>query len=97
MKRKTVGIRVLKDQLSSYVRAIVEEGEEVLITDRGRAVARLVPLDARAPAPNGSMRIRRAVKDLSDLSWMKKPAAATLRGSDLTRALDFVRADKTLT
>jgi prevent-host-death family protein len=39
-----VGIRELKDNLSSYV-ARAKEGEEVLITDRGRPVARLVAVD----------------------------------------------------
>jgi prevent-host-death family protein len=39
------GIRELRDHLSRYVSA-VEAGEEVTVTDHGRAVARLVPLAA---------------------------------------------------
>lgn len=39
-----VGIRVLRDNLSRYIRK-VRDGEEVVITDHGKAVARIVPLD----------------------------------------------------
>lgn len=39
-----VGVRDLKDHLSSYL-AKARDGEEVLVTDRGRPVARLVPVD----------------------------------------------------
>jgi prevent-host-death family protein len=37
-----VGIRELKSRLSEYLRA-VRTGEEVLVTDRGRVIARLGP------------------------------------------------------
>lgn len=39
---ETVGIRELKNRLSAYVRK-VEAGGVVLVTDRGRVVAELVP------------------------------------------------------
>ena len=39
-----VGIRELKNHLSSYVDR-VQRGEEFVVTDRGRPVARLVPAD----------------------------------------------------
>lgn len=46
---RTVGLKVLKNRLSEYVRA-VEAGETVLISDRDRVVAELVPPSgARAP------------------------------------------------
>ncbi|MGH9051939.1 MAG: type II toxin-antitoxin system Phd/YefM family antitoxin [Acidimicrobiia bacterium] len=38
-----VGIRELRDQLSSYLNK-VRRGEELVVTDRGRAVARVIPL-----------------------------------------------------
>ncbi len=38
-----VGIRELRDRLSRYL-ARVQAGEEVVITDRGRAIARMVPM-----------------------------------------------------
>ena len=42
-----VGIRELRDQLSKWV-ARVRKGEEVVITDRGKPVARLVPVDGES-------------------------------------------------
>jgi len=38
-----VGIRELRGRLSDYL-ARVREGEEVVVTDRGAAVARIVPV-----------------------------------------------------
>jgi prevent-host-death family protein len=38
-----VNIAELKDQLSSHLRA-VERGAEVVVTDRGRPIARIVPM-----------------------------------------------------
>lgn len=46
---KTVGVRELKDRLSEYLR-LVREGEEILVTDRGRVVAEL-----RHPGPRGDI------------------------------------------
>ena len=43
-----VGIRELRDQLSKYLKK-VRGGEELVITDRGRAVARVVPLVEERP------------------------------------------------
>lgn len=39
---KQVGLKVLKDKLSEYVRAAAA-GETIVITDRGHAVAHIVP------------------------------------------------------
>jgi prevent-host-death family protein len=39
-----VGIRDLRDNLSGYIDR-VRGGDELVITDRGAAVARLVPLE----------------------------------------------------
>ncbi|CAN5829359.1 hypothetical protein BH24ACT5_BH24ACT5_26390 [soil metagenome] len=38
------GVRELRDHLSRYL-SVVREGYEVTVTDHGKAVARLVPLD----------------------------------------------------
>lgn len=46
---RAVGIKVLKNKLSEYVR-LAEGGETVLVTDRDRVVAELVPPDrSRSP------------------------------------------------
>jgi prevent-host-death family protein len=38
------GVRELRDHLSRYLE-VVRDGKEVTVTDHGKAVARLVPLD----------------------------------------------------
>lgn len=42
------GVRELRDHLSRYLE-LVREGTEVTVTDHGKAVARLVPLDQPRP------------------------------------------------
>lgn len=39
-----VGVRQLRDQLSRYLNS-VRDGTELTVTDHGRAIARLVPID----------------------------------------------------
>jgi antitoxin (DNA-binding transcriptional repressor) of toxin-antitoxin stability system len=47
---RAVGLKVLKNKLSEYVR-LASQGETVLVTDRDRVVAELVPpQESRAPA-----------------------------------------------
>lgn len=53
---RSVGIKVLKNKLSEYIR-IAASGETVLVTDRDRVVAELVP-----PHPDRS-------KMLADARW----------------------------
>lgn len=43
MKQKTVGIRELKEQLSGHIRE-VKNGATLVITERGKPVARLLPV-----------------------------------------------------
>jgi len=38
-----VGVRELKNQLSRYLKR-VQEGEEIIVTEHGRSVARLLPM-----------------------------------------------------
>jgi prevent-host-death family protein len=40
-----VGVRELRDNLSRYLEQ-VRNGEEVVVTDRGRAIARVLPIGA---------------------------------------------------
>jgi prevent-host-death family protein len=44
---QTVGVRELKARLSEHLRR-VQAGERLVITDRGRAIASLVPADESA-------------------------------------------------
>jgi prevent-host-death family protein len=79
--RSEVGIRDLKNGLSKYIDR-VEAGEEVIVTDRGRPVARLSPIDAahdrladlvaagvvRPPASGTRHRARRRIKPKGSVS-----------------------------
>ena len=42
------GVRELRDHLSRYL-AQVRDGTEIIVTDHGHAIARLVPLDQPRP------------------------------------------------
>jgi prevent-host-death family protein len=54
---RTVGLKVLKNKLSEYVR-LAAAGETVVITDRGRPVAELVP-----PRPKSESVIERGIRE----------------------------------
>lgn len=43
-----VGVRELRDHLSRYL-DLVRGGEELVVTDRGRAVARVLPVGTERP------------------------------------------------
>jgi prevent-host-death family protein len=45
---KSVKIAELKDKLSEHLRA-VQAGEEVIVTDRNRPIARIVPVESAEP------------------------------------------------
>ncbi|MFZ0216353.1 MAG: type II toxin-antitoxin system prevent-host-death family antitoxin [Candidatus Dormiibacterota bacterium] len=58
--RREVGIHELRDRLRQYVRAVAE-GSEVIVTRRGRRVARLVPV--RDDDPLADLRARGLVRE----------------------------------
>jgi antitoxin (DNA-binding transcriptional repressor) of toxin-antitoxin stability system len=78
------------------LRSVTDSGRDLVITDRGRPVARLVP-ERSAPVVRAPMRIRRAVADLSDLRWLRErlprdePATTD---ADLRDMLELTRAEK---
>ncbi len=66
-----VGIKTLKSKLSEYLRAVAA-GETVLVTDRNRVVAEIVPPSAgRSPVPADAM-MAEAVRQ----GWVTPPALA---------------------
>ncbi len=66
---RAVGIKVLKNKLSEYVR-LAASGETVLVTDRDRVVAELCPpREGRGPWVSGA-----AVADMVNQGWLT-PAA----------------------
>ena len=74
-----VGIRELRDHLSAFLDR-VQAGEEVVVTDRGRAVARVVPVTGErtidrlvregkvTPAAGGIRRVPKRVKAAGSVS-----------------------------
>jgi len=47
-KKLTVGAREANQRFSHYLREVMEQGSEVVITHNGRPVARLLPLEKRS-------------------------------------------------
>lgn len=66
---KSVGLKVLKNKLSEYVR-MAERGETVLVTDRDRVVAEIVPPEkTRSPLLADAL-LAEAVRQ----GWITPPA-----------------------
>lgn len=65
---RVVGIKVLKNRLSEYVR-MAAAGERVLVTDRDRVVAELVPPQGGTPEVAGDARLAEAVRS----GWLRPP------------------------
>ena len=69
---RSVGLKVLKNKLSEYVR-LAASGETVLVTDRDRVVAELVPPQAgRSPLLSDAL-LAEAVR----AGWLTPPLAAS--------------------
>jgi len=96
---KAVGIKLLKNQLSRYLKE-VEAGEIVLVTDRDRVIAEIhrpvTPVAGRVGRWNAFLndqerrgKLRRATREVS--MRRQPPLAARV---DLPRLLDEMRADR---
>lgn len=71
---RAVGLKVLKNKLSEYVR-LAAGGETVLVTDRDRVVAELVPPRAGRSPLLADAQLAEAVRE----GWLTPP---TIGGSD---------------
>jgi antitoxin (DNA-binding transcriptional repressor) of toxin-antitoxin stability system len=95
---RAVGLKVLKNKLSEYVR-LAQGGEVILVTDRDRVVAELVP-----PREGRSEAVSDAVlAELVRKGWVTPasrpltgppPRAPLARFRELMRELDADRADR---
>ncbi|HSJ13478.1 MAG TPA: type II toxin-antitoxin system Phd/YefM family antitoxin [Longimicrobiales bacterium] len=65
---RVVGLKVLKNRLSEYVR-LAAGGERVLVTDRDRVVAELVPPQAGTAELGADAVLAEAVRS----GWLKPP------------------------
>jgi prevent-host-death family protein len=92
----TVSISELKARLSAFL-DIVREGEEVLVTDRGRLIARLMPVpNADQEVGHREMllrsgRLRAPTATLAD-DFLQRTRPVDANGQSLTALLDE-RAD----
>lgn len=90
---KSAGVAELKAHLSRYL-AAVKEGEEVTVTERGRPIARLVPLDAEADQEARLQRLARAglvrlpTKKLSAEEFLSRPRPEDPEGVSLRHVLE---------
>ena len=90
-----VGVRELRQNLSVYLERVIA-GESLEVTDRGRAVALLVPLRPGATVVDRLVASGRAIparRQLGDLPPLKGRVAVGL-GARAQRALQELRADK---
>ncbi|MBO9369088.1 MAG: type II toxin-antitoxin system Phd/YefM family antitoxin [Chloroflexi bacterium] len=75
-----MGIRELKARASEVVRAVKERRVRYLITQRGRPVALLVPLDALPPQPDADevwARLERIREELGK-GWQSEKSAVEI-------------------
>ncbi len=95
---RVVGLKVLKNRLSEYVR-LAAGGERILVTDRDRVVAELVPPGPGSAETASDAVLAQAVRR----GWLKPPvlpqAGAPLRApvaplAELQTELDADRADR---
>jgi prevent-host-death family protein len=78
-----VGVRELHDHLSRYLRRVAE-GREIVVTMRGRRVARLSPLEGQSPLAR--LRERGLVQEPArprGTGGLSKPVRATESVADL--------------
>jgi antitoxin (DNA-binding transcriptional repressor) of toxin-antitoxin stability system len=95
---RSVGLKVLKNKLSEYVR-LAAGGETVLVTDRDRVVAELVPPQAgRSPLLAGALlaeAVRKGLVTPPRLPRGTKPRRKPVaKFRELMRELDADRQDR---
>ncbi len=96
---RTVGLKVLKNKLSEYVR-LASQGETVLISDRDRVVAEIVPPRAgrAGDVPDALLAemVRRGVVTPALLPPGTRPATppGDVRLAELLSELDRDRSDR---
>jgi prevent-host-death family protein len=97
---RSVGLKLLKNKLSEYVR-LAANGETVLVTDRGRVVAELVPPQPRRNKLSDEQLIARGARE----GWLTPavnpgagplPRKPVMKFEELMRELDQDREDRDL-
>jgi antitoxin (DNA-binding transcriptional repressor) of toxin-antitoxin stability system len=97
---RSVGLKVLKNKLSEYIR-LAAAGETVLVTDRDRIVAEIVPPQPGHKAASHDEFIARGVRE----GWLTPatnpgtgplPRKPVMKFEDLMKDLEESRADRDL-
>lgn len=94
---RAVGLKVLKNKLSEYIR-LVGTGETVLVTDRDRVVAEIRPPQGRGPLTSDAM-----LAEAMRRGWLSAPLvvregapprAPVAPLQDILREIDADRGDR---
>ena len=88
--KRSVNIARFKAQLSSYLRS-VRKGHELVITDRDRPVARVVPYTE--PARKGDLQVIEPVRDPAGLKRLRYPPVRGIK-TDIVAVLLEDRAKR---
>ena len=93
---RVIGLKVLKNKLAEYIR-LVENGETVLVTNRDRVVAELIPpREGRSPVLTDAL-LADAVRE----GWVSPPVMAVREPppskpvAPLSEILDELEGDRT--
>jgi antitoxin (DNA-binding transcriptional repressor) of toxin-antitoxin stability system len=100
MNMRSVGLKVLKNKLSEYIR-LVAAGETVLVTDRDRVVAEIVPPQPGRSALTEDEFLAKGVREgwitpAQNPSKGPLPRKPVMKFEDLMKELDEDRADRDL-
>ena len=94
---RTVGLKVLKNRLSEYIR-IVTGGETVLVTDRDRVVAELRPPQGRGPLTSDALLAEAMRQGWLSAPWVVRegppPRAPVAPLAQLLQELESDREDR---
>jgi len=97
---RSVGLKILKNRLSEYIR-LAANGETVLVTDRNRVVAEIIPPQPGRKSVSEDEFIARGVRE----GWLTPasippgdppPRKPVMKFEDLMKDLDESRADRDL-
>ncbi|WHZ30334.1 MAG: hypothetical protein OJF51_005137 [Nitrospira sp.] len=81
-----VGVRELKDRLSSYLNR-VQGGEEIIMTERGRSAARIVPVKTSSLKRVLEPMLQEGAVRWSGVSLVKRAGRPMFRGRTLTETV----------
>lgn len=92
---RTANIGQLRDRLTQYLRE-VRAGQEIVVRDRQRPIARIVPIALDAESDDHELvsagLMRKATHDLPSTFWRTKRSAVTVRTA--AAAVGDDRADR---